>query len=143
MPIPGSLRPSRRRPSGRWGGAIIPGSAAGNRQPYAPEHFLTTTGGYAGRGLDAQLEAVHVGSQFADFANTATPTPDGQRGKLDAYTIWNATLNHELSGTRATAFVAVKNLADKSYIVDRTRGIQVGSPRLVQAGINYAFGAVQ
>jgi Fe(3+) dicitrate transport protein len=122
------------------GGAVISGSAPGKRQPYAPEHVLSAAAGYVWRGLDAQLEAVHVGSQFADFANTVAPTADGQRGELEASTLWNATLNHAFGEIGATAFVAVKNLTDKTYIVDRTRGIQVGSPRLVHAGIKYAFG---
>lgn len=120
-------------------GTLVAGSAAGNRQPYAPEQLLTATVGYAWRGLDAQLEAVNVGSQFADFANTTVPTADGQRGKLAGYTTWNAALSQVFRSTGATVFVAVKNVADKGYIVDRTRGIQVGSPRLAQAGIKYAF----
>lgn len=120
-------------------GAVVAGSAAGNRQPYAPEHLLTAAVGYSMRGFDAQLEAVHVGEQFADFANTIAPTADGQRGKLEAYTIWNTTLNYHLLSAHTTFFLAVKNLADKTYIVDRTRGIQVGSPRLVQVGSKYAF----
>ncbi len=121
------------------GGAIVAGSAAGNRQPYAPEHLLTAAAGYTRSGFDALLEAVHVGAQFADFANTVMPTADGQRGKLEAYTIWNATLNYNLKPAHTTFFLAVKNLADKIYIVDRTRGIQIGSPRLVQVGSKYAF----
>jgi Fe(3+) dicitrate transport protein len=121
------------------GGAVANGSAAGNRQPYAPEHLLTAAAGCALKGFDAQVEAVYVGEQFADFANTVAPTADGQRGKLAAYTIWNAALNYHLLSAHTTFFIAVKNLADKTYIVDRTRGIQVGSPRLVQVGSKYAF----
>jgi Fe(3+) dicitrate transport protein len=121
------------------GGAVIAGSASGNRQPYAPKHTLTAATGYAMGGFDAQLEAVYVGEQFADFANTLVPTADGQRGKIEAYTIWNAALNYNLKPAHTTFFIAVKNLADKTYIVDRTRGIQVGSPRLVQVGGKYAF----
>jgi Fe(3+) dicitrate transport protein len=124
------------------GGAIVICSAAGNRQPYAPKHLLTAAAGFASGGFDAQLEAAYVGEQFADFANTVNPTADGQRGKLAAYTIWNATLNYHLELAHTTFFIAVKNLADKTYIVDRThrtRGIQVGSPRLVQVGSKYMF----
>lgn len=121
------------------GGAIVAGSAAGNRQPYAPKHMLTAAAGYARNGFDALLEAVYVGAQFADFANTVTPTADGQRGELAAYTIWNAALNYHLPSAHMTFFIAVKNLADKTYIVDRTRGIQVGSPRLLQVGSRYTF----
>jgi Fe(3+) dicitrate transport protein len=121
------------------GGAIVAGSAAGNRQPYAPKHLLTAAAGYTVGGFEAQLEAVHISEQFADFANTVIPTADGQRGKIGAYTIWNATLNYHLEPAHTTFFITVKNLADETYIVDRTRGILVGSPRLVQAGGKYAF----
>ncbi|HEU5321648.1 MAG TPA: TonB-dependent receptor, partial [Methylomirabilota bacterium] len=80
-------------------GAVIAGSAPGRRQPYSPEHLLTAAAGYAWRGLDAALEAVHVGRQFADFANTVLPTADGQRGELAAQTIWNATVNQDIGAT--------------------------------------------
>ena len=120
-------------------GAIIAGSAAGKRQPYAPEHLLTAALGYVKTGFETQLEAVYVGEQFSDFANALLPTADGQRGKLAAYLIWNVALNYQLHSVHTTFFVAVKNLADKTYIVDRTRGIQVGSPRLVQVGSKYSF----
>jgi Fe(3+) dicitrate transport protein len=125
------------------GGATVAGSVAGNRQPYAPEHLVTASTGFAWRGFDLQIEAVHVGEQFADFANTVAPSADGQRGRLAATTIWNAAANYDVRGTGATAFLTFKNLADETYIVDRTRGIQVGSPRLVQAGVKYAFGATE
>ncbi len=121
------------------GGAVIAGSAAGNRHPYTPKHLLTAAAGYRVGGFDAQLEGVHVSEQFADFANTITPTTDGQRGKLQAYTIWNVALNYHLELAQTTFFITVKNLADKTYIVDRTRGIQVGSPRLMHVGAKYAF----
>ena len=120
-------------------GAVIAGSAPGNRQPYAPEHMLTAALGCAWRNLDVHLEGVYVGPQFADFANTVNPSADGQRGELASSTVWNATLNQGLGATGAIAFLSVKNIADETCIVDRTRGIQVGSPRLVQAGFKYAF----
>lgn len=119
--------------------AVVSGSTRGNRQPYAPEHLLAAAAGYAGGRLSAQIEAVHVSAQFSDFANTVAPTADGQRGKIEPYTLWNATLNFQLKETPTTFFISVKNLSDKTYIVDRTRGIQVGSPRLVQIGSSYAF----
>ena len=121
------------------GGAVASGSVAGNRLPYAPKHLLTTALGYATGGLDAQVEAVQVSGQFSDFANTQAASVNGQTGRIDAYTIWNATLNYQLQPKKTTLFLTVKNLADKTYITDRTRGIQVGSPRLIQAGIKYAF----
>lgn len=111
---------------------------AGNRQPYAPKQTLTAALGYAVGALRAEMEAQHVGRQFADFANTVAPSADGQRGELAAYTVLNAAVNYRFD-EHLSAFVTAKNLADKTYIVDRTRGIQVGMPRLVQAGLRYAF----
>lgn len=110
----------------------------GNRQPYAPEHTLTAAVGYAVGPFRGEIEAQYVGQQFSDFANTVDPTADGQRGEIDDYTVWNATLNYRMSQA-LSGFLTVKNLADTTYIVDRTRGIQVGMPRLVQAGVKYAF----
>jgi Fe(3+) dicitrate transport protein len=117
-------------------GAVV--GVTGNRQPYAPEHTLTAGAGYAAGPFRGEIEAQHVGKQFSDFANTLAPTADGQRGEIDAYTVWNAAVNYRFAKA-LSAFLTVKNLTDKTYIVDRTRGIQVGMPRLVQAGVKYAF----
>lgn len=121
--------------------AVVAGSAAGNRQPYAPKRMLTAAVGYAAGGFDTQLEAVYVSEQFGDFANTqaASATGNGQTGRLAGFAVWNAALNYYLEPQRIALFIAIKNLGDKTYIVDRTRGIQVGVPRLIQAGVRYAF----
>ncbi|MDW8319557.1 MAG: TonB-dependent receptor [Anaerolineae bacterium] len=118
--------------------AVISGSAAGLRQPYAPEHTLTAAVGYRLGGFDGSVEAQHVGKQYSDFANTTTPAASGQTGIIPAWTVWNAAANYQFDKA-LTGFVSVKNLTDKTYIVDRTRGIQVGMPRLVQVGVKYAF----
>ncbi|MGQ0585928.1 MAG: TonB-dependent receptor family protein [Gammaproteobacteria bacterium] len=123
-------------------GSAVTGSAAGNRLPYAPEDLLTATLGYQHPlGVHARLEAVHVGRQYADFANTASAAPNGngQAGEIASYTIWNAALNYRLPATGFGVFVTAKNLLDKTYIADRTRGILPGAPRLVQAGVEYTF----
>ncbi|MGH8442744.1 MAG: TonB-dependent receptor family protein [Nevskiaceae bacterium] len=123
-------------------GAAVTGSAAGNRLPYAPEHLLTAAIGYDHvAGFDTRLEAVYVGSQFADFANTrdAAANGTGQVGEIASYTVWNAALNYRLPASNFGLFVTAKNLFDKTYIVDRTRGILPGAPRLVQAGVEYTF----
>ncbi len=112
----------------------------GKRLPYAPEHLLTLSLGYrAPANWNTRLEYVYVGEQYTDFANTANADPagNGQSGLIDAYGIWNAVLNYPVG--KATLFIAGKNLRDKTYIVDRTRGIQVGMPRTFQAGLKYAF----
>jgi Fe(3+) dicitrate transport protein len=121
--------------------------SVGNRLPYAPENLLNLTLGYrAPANWSTRLDYVYVGEQFSDFANitdvdsstlTATQKGSGQFGKINAYGILNAVANYTVGKT--TFFIAGKNLSDKTYIVDRTRGIQVGMPRTVQIGMKYAF----
>ena len=110
----------------------------GKRQAYAPEDTLTAAVGYEMGAFKGELEAQYVGSQYSDFANTVTPTADGQMGEIAAYTVWNAALNYRVDKAMS-AFVTGKNLLGKTYIVDRTRGILVGMPRLIQIGVKYAF----
>ncbi len=117
-------------------GAVV--GVQGKRQAYAPEHTLTAALGYGIGPFKGQIEAQYVGSQYSDFANTVAPTADGQKGEIAAYTVWNAALDYRFDKS-LSAFVTGKNLFDKTYIVDRTRGIQVGMPRLIQIGVKYAF----
>ncbi len=134
-------------PSARFTGerrSAVPGfagvSVSGNRLPYAPEELLTVSAGYRYRSrLDAFVELVHVSQQFADDLNTRAGTPDGQRGLIAAYTVWNATLNLALPRLRSALFVTGKNLLDRGYVVDRSRGLLPGNPRLVQAGLSTSF----
>jgi Fe(3+) dicitrate transport protein len=134
-------------PTARFDGtrlSNVPGSTAtsvsGNRLPYAPERTLTASVGYSHpRGLFAMIEAVHVSDQFGDDLNSVEPSADGQRGLIPAYTVWNATASHEIQALHGALFVTVKNLEDRLYIVDRSRGILPGSPRLVQAGFRARF----
>ncbi len=115
-----------------------PYGAVGNRLPYAPENLATVTLGYrAPANWNVRAEYVYVGEQFADFDNLTAVDASGQKGVIDAYGIWNAVANYTVG--KATFFIAGKNLSDKTYIVDRTRGIQVGMPRTFQAGMKYAF----
>ena len=115
-------------------------SVSGNRLPYAPEHLLNATIGYSHPvGINALLEAVHVGEQFGDDLNTITPTPDGQRGLIPSYTVWNATANYNVEKMHTTFFITIKNVFDRLYIADRARGILPGLPRLVQAGLKFRF----
>ena len=122
----------------------IPGFATtlitGNRLPYAPEHMSNFTVGYSNTsGIDLLVEAVYVSDQFGDDLNTVAPSPDGQRGLIPAYTIWNATANYDVEAMRTTFFITVKNFLDRTFIVDRTRGILPSSPRLVQGGLKFRF----
>jgi len=110
----------------------------GKRLPYAPENLMTLTLGYrAPERWNGRVEYVYVGKQYSDFENTIAGSIAGQAGLIDAYGIWNIVANYTVGS--ATLFITAKNLTDQTYIVDRTRGIQVGMPRTVQAGIKYAF----
>jgi Fe(3+) dicitrate transport protein len=118
-------------------------SIAGNRLIYSPEHLLNATVGYShplrGGGIDVLIEAVHTSRQFSDDLNTIAPAPNGQRGLIPAYTVWNATMNYQIESLRSTFFIAVKNLFDDTFIVDRRRGVMPGIPRLVQGGVKFRF----
>lgn len=111
---------------------------AGNRQPYSPEYTATVALGFARGPVSVQVDIQHLSEQFADFANTVAGSADGQRGVIDAHTIVGATLNYRHDDLWQ-GFLTVKNLTDRVYIVDRTRGIQLGMPRLVQAGVRVNF----
>ena len=84
------------------------------------------------------LEALTIGRQFGDDLNTVLPSPDGQRGLLPGYTLWNLAANYPATRT-ITVFVAVKNLLDRTVLVDRSRGILPNAPRLVQGGVKLTF----
>ena len=105
--------------------------------PYAPEQVASIGVGYSRGRVDAEIEAVHTGEQFGDDLNTVAPTADGQRGIIPGYTVWNAAANYTIG--RSTVFLTIKNLLDELFIVDRTRGILPGSPRLVQMGVRFGF----
>jgi Fe(3+) dicitrate transport protein len=122
----------------------VPGYAnvliTGNRLPYAPEHSFTGSAVYShATGLNMIMECVYVGRQFGDDLNTVAGTPDGQRGLLAGNAIWNATLNYPIEALHSTFFVTSKNVFDRLTLVDRTRGLLPGVPRLIQAGLHFRF----
>lgn len=118
-------------------------SITGNRLIYSPKLLASTTFGYSHTsGFDALVEAIHTGEQFTDDLNTVAVSPNGQRGLISAYTYWNAVANYrvgKLERFAPTLFIAVKNIADDTFIVDRRRGILPGIPRLVQGGVKFKW----
>lgn len=120
-------------------GATVAGSASGNRQPYAPKHTVTAALGYRIGQWDAMVEAVHVGRQYADFGETEAVNATGQNGEIASYTTYNAAINYKMPAHKTTLFLVGKNIFDKNYIVDRTRGILTGMPALIQIGARYDF----
>ncbi len=115
-------------------------NVSGNRIPYAPENLLNLNVGYSNdKGVDSFIEGVYVSGQFSDDLNSVDPTPNGQRGTIPSYMVWNASFNYRTESLRSTFFFTIKNLFDRTYIVDRSRGIMPSSPRLLQAGLNWRF----
>ena len=111
-----------------------------NRLPYAPDSLLSMTIGYQHPvGFDAQVEAVRVSDQFGDDLNTVVSSLDGQRGLLPGHTILNAAANWAIARLQSSVFVTVKNVGNKLYIADRSRGLLPGVPRLLQAGVRVRF----
>ncbi|MDX2149994.1 MAG: TonB-dependent receptor [Bryobacteraceae bacterium] len=124
--------------------STVPGSGSvrvtGNRLPYAPRHLLNSSVGYVhATGFNAMIEGVQTAGQFADDLNSINPSADGQRGRIPGNLLWNATINYPLEAWRTTLFVSAKNLGDRLYIVDRSRGVLPGMPRLVQVGLRFSF----
>jgi Fe(3+) dicitrate transport protein len=122
------------------GGSRTRLSATGNRLPYAPEYTLTTTVGARHRsGAELRVEMVAISEQFADAANTRVLVSDGQQGPLAGNALWNVTANVPVPRTTLSAWVAVKNLTDRTVVVDRSRGLLPGLPRLVQVGLAHGL----
>ena len=121
----------------------IPGftnvSVAENRLPYAPKNLLTSSIGYAYRNFDAFIESNYIGKQFSDDLNTVNPSVNGQRGAIQAQTYWNATANYRVEKWKTVLFVTAKNIFDRTFVVDRSRGILTSSPRLLQTGVKISF----
>jgi Fe(3+) dicitrate transport protein len=115
-------------------------SITGNRLPYTPKTQLTSSVGYSHPiGVDAFVENVFIGRQFGDDLNAVNPSANAQLGAIQAQTFWNATANYKVEKWRATFFVTMKNIFDRTFIVDRSRGILPSSPRLVQGGVKLNF----
>jgi Fe(3+) dicitrate transport protein len=113
---------------------------SGHRLPYAPEQLLTSSVGYShASGFDGFVENVYIGRQFADDLNAVNPTANGQVGSIPAQTYWNATANYRVEKLKTTFFVTAKNIFDRTFIVDRARGILPSSPRMIQGGFAVKF----
>lgn len=111
----------------------------GNRLPYTPKQLVTSSIGYSYRNFDGFIENIFVGSQFTDDLNSKDPTPNGQRGLIGSQIYFNTTLNYRVEQLNSTFFITTKNIFDRLFIVDRTRGIYPSSPRLIQFGWTWRF----
>lgn len=112
----------------------------GNRLPYAPKQLFSVSAGYeSASGWDARIGLTRVSRQYTDALNTVTASADGQSGVVPAFTLVNASMNYRLRPQGLTLYLGVTNLTDKSYLVGRVNGAQVGAPRQVQAGLRWAL----
>lgn len=110
----------------------------GNRLPYAPEYQLSGTLQWRlWRSGEVQLVVTTVGAQFADDLNTVEPTPNGRQGRLPSYTVVDGTLEWQLAPWGVKIALVGKNLFNRLYIADRTRGILPGMPRMVALGVEW------
>lgn len=114
-------------------------SVMNNRLPYAPERLATLTLGVeAAQGFIAELELFHTGGSYTDDLNSVAISANGQRGRIGGYGIVNATVARDF-GADLTAFASLKNLTDKLYVADMSRGLIPGAPRQLQLGFEYRF----
>lgn len=112
----------------------------GNRLPYAPRALLTTAiGARHSVGIDLRVEAVTVSEQFADPLNTRVLVSDGQQGPISGNTLWNVTVNAPVFRTGMQAWLAVKNVTNRTVVVDRSRGLLPGMPRVAHLGFEYVW----
>ncbi len=108
---------------------------SGNRLPYTPKNSLTSSVGLGYRGFDGFFETSYIDGQFSDDLNRINSIANGQAGFIPSQIYFNATGNYRVEKLRSTFFVTVKNIADRTFVVDRSRGILPSSPRLIQGGV--------
>ena len=112
----------------------------GNRLPYAPEHLLSASFGYAlPWGLDMRVGLERISEQFTDDVNTVPGAANGRSGVIPSVTTYNFAVNYDTPREGLAVFLAGTNLTDKTYIVSRVDGIQVSRPRTVFGGIDWKF----
>lgn len=111
----------------------------GNRLPHAPEYIYSIGVNYRHpSGFDIGVNGFYSGDQFTDRANTAEGSADGEVGLIDAYNIWDLSVNYKLPWIDAKVFGTVKNMFDNVYIASRApRGIFPGPFRQFNVGVRW------
>lgn len=111
----------------------------GNRLPYAPAELATLSIGVeTPAGFSAELELFYSASAYTDDLNTVAIARSGQQGRIGGHGVLNASVAHAL-GEALTVYAGVKNLTDKLYVADMSRGLIPGPPRQLQFGFEYRF----
>ncbi|MBC7919905.1 MAG: TonB-dependent receptor [Ferruginibacter sp.] len=90
----------------------------GNRVESVPRWMSRNGTTVRYRGWSATLQYSYVGKTFSDAANTVAPTPNGAKGLVPAYGIWdlNATL---LAGKHYQIRMGMNNLFNRQYFTKR------------------------
>ena len=113
----------------------------GNRTPYAPEHLINGSLTYESKyGFGARFTYVYISDQFTDIRNTVESTAYVRDGKIDAYSVLDATLMYKVRKWNTVFTMSAKNLTDERYMVSRRpQGIRVGNPRILMFGVRWTL----
>lgn len=117
------------------------GRNAGNLLPYAPEHsFNTNVDVELKSGWGGQVLYRYTGPQFSDEANTVTEDVTGRIGRIDGYSVIDATVHFHHRPSGLTFRLTGKNLLDSDYVVARRpEGIFTGGYQQILFGVRWAW----
>ena len=85
------------------------------------------------------LEHVLVGEAAAAVFLLDAAHVEGEDGGVPDIWLLSARASFKIPNTKATVFVHGENLTDELYIVDRSRGVLPGAPRMLQAGVSLKY----
>jgi Fe(3+) dicitrate transport protein len=111
----------------------------GNRLPYSPEWLVGAAVGVEQGGFTGQVEVVGQSGMYADDVNIIPVSPDGQRGQIGGWAMLNLAASYRPGDGPWEVFATARNLFDRSYVSDRSRGVMPGLPRTLQAGVSVRF----
>jgi Fe(3+) dicitrate transport protein len=112
----------------------------GNRIPYAPKWLGDVGLGFeSDSGLGGNLSVHYVSEQFGDARNSITPSADGTRGLIPAYSLINLSMTYQPKAEDWEIYINVHNLLDHQYISTRTDGLFAGPPRQALIGLRKNF----
>jgi Fe(3+) dicitrate transport protein len=111
----------------------------GNRLPYSREWLVGAAVGVEQGGFTGQVELVGQSGMYADDVNIIPVSPDGQRGLIGGWAMLNLAASYRPGDGPWEFFATARNLFDRTYVSDRSRGVMPGMPRVVQAGVSVRF----
>lgn len=123
------------------------GQYSGNQVPNASKHQIILDGRYRfAEFWTYSLDGLYVSKSFSDAANTHDEDPEGKKGQMPAYWVWNTAIEREFklpNQSVLTASAGISNLFDRQYYfrgIDTSPwGRQPAPGRTVTLGVNYRF----